>query len=102
MHPTLWNTFVFWDRLTHVQQIRINVVFTHVLSALRNASENVRPHSNRSAAQRNFKTLSSHSLTSNLSLVILCEFLVIHDLLHCLETPHDNSNLSIFVKFIEN
>ena len=64
VYPTVWNTSVFQDRPTHVQQIRIDVVFTHALSALRNASENVRPHSNiRSVARRNFKTLNSHSPT---------------------------------------
>ena len=28
LHPTLWNTSVFEDRLTHVQQIRMDAVFT--------------------------------------------------------------------------
>ena len=64
VHPSLWNTSVFEDRQTHVQQIRMDVVFTHALSTLRNASENVRPHSNiGSVARKNFKTLNSLSST---------------------------------------
>ena len=73
VHPTLWNTSVFKDRLTHAQQIRIGVVFTHAFSALRNASENVRPHSNiRSVARRKIQDVEfTFTHFSNLRLVIL-------------------------------
>ena len=64
VHSTLWNTSVFQDRLTHVQQIRIDVIFMHALSALRGAAVCVRPHSNiRSVARKTVKTLNSHSST---------------------------------------
>ena len=96
VHSPLWNTSVFWDRLTHVQQIRIDVIFTHALSALRDASVNVRQHSNLFFL-RPFHTFSS-----------LYDTLVTLGLLQSLEMHLVNSDLSteglfqIFVKYIEH